>query len=92
MSTTTRTLWRLLDANWIDTDPDVSVISVVMQANGKEYVVVCSGPKGMRSDEFVPAITAAGAALNAASGGGVTAVRVGDPQGDLFDTGNQRAS
>jgi hypothetical protein len=86
---TTRVIWRLLDANWIDTDPDVSVITVVMQANGKEYVVVCSGPKGMKSDEFVPAITAAGAALNAASGGGV---RVGDPQGDLFDTGTQRAS
>jgi hypothetical protein len=86
---TTRVLWRLLDAHWIDTDPDVSIISIVMQANGKEYVVVCSGPKGMKSDEFVPAITAAGAALNAASGGGVS---LSDPETDKFDTGNQRAS
>jgi len=86
---TTRVLWHLLDAQWIDTDPDVSVISVIMQANGEEYVVVCSGPKGMKSDEFVPAITAAGAALNAASGGGVS---VGDPESDKFDTGSQRAS
>jgi hypothetical protein len=86
---TTRVLWRLLDASWIDTDPDVSVICVIMQANGKEYVVVCSGPKGMKSDEFVPAITAAGAALNAASGDRIS---VADPQGDLFNTGDQRAS
>jgi hypothetical protein len=90
MSTvTTRVLWRLLDAQWIDTDPDVSVITVIMQANGKEYAVVCSGPKGMKSDEFVSAITAAGAALNAASGGGVA---LGDPESDKFDTGSQRAS
>lgn len=89
MSVTTRVLWRLLDASWVDTDPDVSVISVIMQANGKEYVVVCSGPKGMKSDEFVPAITAAGAALNNASGGNV---KLSDPDTDKFDTGNQRAS
>jgi hypothetical protein len=89
MSVKTRTAWRLLDANWIDIDPDVSVITVVMQANGKEYVVVCSGPKGMKSDEFVPAIVAAGQALNAASGGNVS---VADPEADKFDTGNQRAS
>jgi hypothetical protein len=89
MSVSTRTLWRLLDANWIDTDPDVSVISVIMQAEGKEYVVVCSGPKGMKSDEFVPAIISAGSALNKASGG---AVAVADPDADKFDTGNQRAS
>jgi hypothetical protein len=85
----TRVLWRLLDANWIDTDPDVSVITVVMQSNGKEYVVACSGPKGMLSDEFVPAITAAGHALNAASGGNISVV---DPTADRFDTGTQRPS
>jgi hypothetical protein len=85
----TRVLWHLLDANWIDTDPDVSVISVVMQANGKEYVVVCSGPKGMKSDEFVPAILSAGEALNRASGGNAAVV---DAETDKFDTGTQRAS
>jgi len=88
---TTRVLWRLLDAVWIDEDPNVSVITVVMQANGKEYVVVCSGPKGMKSDEFVPAIVCAGQSLNAASGG-VVSVAGPDPQMDLFNTGNQRAS
>jgi hypothetical protein len=85
----TRVLWRVIDAQWIDTDPDTSVIAVVLQASGKEYVVVCSGPKGMRSDEFVPAITAAGSVLNRSSGGGIS---VADPQMDLFDTGSQRAS
>ena len=85
----TRTLWQLIDAQWIDNDPDVSVITVVMQANGKEYVVVCSGPKGMKSDEFVPAITAAGSALNAASG---NQIKLADPEADKFDTGSQRAS
>lgn len=85
----TRVLWRLLDAQWIDTDPNVSVITVVMQANGKEYVVVCSGPKGMKSDEFVPAVTAAGEALNRASGGNVS---VASSEADKFDTGDQRAS
>jgi hypothetical protein len=89
VSVPTRVLWRLLDANWIDTDPEVSVITVIMQANGKEYVVVCSGPKGMKSDEFIPAITAAGATLNAAHGGSISVV---DPEADKFDTGTQRAS
>ena len=89
MSNKTRTEWRIVDAQWIDEDPDVSVIAVTVQSNGKEYAVVCSGPKGMKSDEFVPAITAAGHVLNISSG---TAVSVADPQGDLFDTGNQRAS
>jgi hypothetical protein len=86
---TTRVIWRTLDASWIDTDPDVSVITVVMQANGKEYVVVCSGPKGMKSDEFVPAIISAGQSLNAASGGNVS---ISNPDADKFDTGTQRAS
>jgi hypothetical protein len=85
----TRVLWRTLDVNWIDTDPAVSVIAVTMQAKGKEYVVVCSGPKGMKSDEFVPAIIATGQSLNAASGGGIS---VGDPEADKFDTGTQRAN
>jgi hypothetical protein len=86
---TTRVLWHMLDAQWIDTDPDVSAIMVVLQAAGKEYVVVCSGPKGMKSDEFVPAIISAGTALNRASGGNVS---VADPEDDKFDTGTQRAS
>jgi hypothetical protein len=85
----TRTLWRVLDANWIDEDPDVSVISVVLQANGKEYVVVCSGPKGMLSDEFTSAIQAAATTLIRANGG---SIEVADPQMDMFDTGDQRAS
>ncbi len=90
MTNTTRVLWQVLDASWIDTDPDVSVIAVVLRASGKEYVVVCSGPKGMKSDEFVPAVIAAGSALNKSSGGGIS---VADPAADnTFDTGDQRAS
>jgi hypothetical protein len=87
--TTTRILWRMLDAQWVDTEPDVSMIALTMQANGKEYIVVCSGPKGMKSDEFIPAIVAAGTTLNTASG---DSVRVGGPETDRFDTGDQRAS
>jgi hypothetical protein len=84
-----RTEWHIVDAQWVDEDPDVSVIAVTVRSNGKEYVVVCSGPKGMKSDEFVPAITAASHALSAASGNTASVV---DPKDDMFDTGNQRAS
>lgn len=85
----TRTVWRMIDAKWIDTDPDVSVITIVLQSEGKEYVVVCSGPKGMKSDEFVPAIIAAGRFLNVACGDVVTDSQMADA---TFDTGDQRAN
>lgn len=88
-STSTICIWRVLDAQWIDTDPDVSVIAVTLQASGKEYVVVCSGPKGMLSDEFTSAVQAAATTLIRANGGNIS---VADPQMDMFDTGDQRAS
>ena len=85
----TRTLWRVLDAKWIDTDPDVSVITIVLQANGKEYVVACSGPKGMKSDEFTSAVQAVATTLIRANGGRIA---VADPDTVAFDTGDQRAN
>jgi hypothetical protein len=85
----TRTVWRLLDARFIDTDKECDVIALTMQSNGKEYAVVCSGPKGMKSNEFTPAIRAASAALLAATGGTLTDVVGDDP---TFDTGDQRAN
>jgi hypothetical protein len=86
--TTERVLWHMLDAQFIDTDPEVSVIAVVMESKGQKYAVVCTGAKGMMPDEFVPAIMAAGQTLNAVSG---DIVSIADPsQADMFDTGSQR--
>jgi hypothetical protein len=84
----TRTLWRVVDAQWHDNEPDVSVISIMLQANGNTYAVVCSGPKGMKSDEFTSAIQAAATTLIRANGGSIA---VGDPD-TTFDTGDQRAN
>lgn len=88
---TTRTLWRVLDAQWIDKDPDGDVITVTLQAAGKDYVVTCSGPKGMRSDEFIPAVRAAEVALDViANGGDITVVN--SDSDATFYTGDQRAN
>lgn len=86
----TRQLWKVLDAQWVDTDHDCDVITVTLRSNGKEYVVACSGPKAMKSDEFIPAIRAAAAALLESSGGDITVVN--RDSGGTFDTGDQRAS
>ena len=85
----TRTVWRTVDAHWVDEDPAVSVMVVVLQSAGKEYVVAISGPKGMKADEFVPACTAAGHMLNAAC---VGVIAESGPSDSTFDTGNQRAN
>jgi hypothetical protein len=88
----TRVVWKITDAVWIDDDPDCSVIAVALLANGKQYTVTCAGPKGMRSDEFIPAVRVAAAGMMRANGGDMAEVgakEVGDPS---WDTGNQRPS
>jgi len=88
----THTLWRALDAQWVDSDPTCDVIALTMQSNGKEYAVVCSGPKGMRSPEFTSAIRAAAATLLAAAGGDMADVGASAANDPTFDTGDQRAN
>jgi hypothetical protein len=86
----TSTLWRVTGADWYDTEPDVDTISLSLLANGDNYAVACTGPKGMKSDQFISALRAATAALINANGGDISVV--GAAQLDLFDTGDQRAS
>ena len=87
--TKTRTIWRLLDAQFVDADPDCDVVALTMQVEGGDtYAVVISGPKGMKSTGFIPAVRAASEALLAATGGAITVAA----DGDLFDTGDQRPS
>jgi hypothetical protein len=88
----THTLWRALDAQWVDDDPSCSVIALTMQSNGKEYAVVCSGPKGMESNEFISAIRAAAASLIAAAGGDLKDTGCSAANDPKFDTGDQRAN
>ncbi len=88
--TTTVTGWEVYDAQWIDTDDTCDVIVIALGANGKRYAVSCSGPKGMRSDDFIPAVRAACAVMIGAVGGDMSVV--GGMRLDLFDTGDQRAS
>lgn len=88
----TATLWRCLDAQWIDTDPECDVIALTMRADGKDFNVACAGPKGMRSTDFIPAVRAAAAALIAAVGGDLAMVGASTPTDNTFDTGDQRAN
>jgi hypothetical protein len=88
----TSTVWQLLDAQWIDTDPMVSVIATTVRGNGTEYAVVCSGPKGMKSNEFISAIRVAVAGLLRAGGGDMSVVGCGEVSDPRFDTGDQRAN
>jgi hypothetical protein len=71
-----RSLWRVIDCRWVDKEPDVDVIAVVV-ANGRtgdSYAVTCAGPKGMKSDQFIDAIRAATASLLRAAGGDMSSV------------------
>ena len=89
----TRTLWRCSDASWIDTEKDCDCMALTMQSGGEVFAVVVSGPKGMKSDRFVPAVQAAAAALVAACGGDPSVVGAcAADQLDMFDTGDQRAN
>jgi hypothetical protein len=87
----TSTAWSVLDAKWVDHDPTCDAITVTVQANGKTYAVACSGPKHMRSNEFISAMRAAVACLIQAAGGDMSVVGAG-AVGDTFDTGDQRAN
>jgi hypothetical protein len=89
-SVVTRTLWQVLDAEWIDTDPTFDTLAMNLRANGKDFAVAVSGPKGMTSVDFIPAVRAAAAAMLNAVGGDVK--DVGAEVIDQFYTGDQRAS
>jgi hypothetical protein len=84
-------VWRVLDAFWINDDPTYDVIAISLQASGREYVVACSGPKGMNSNDFIPAVRAAAASLIRAVGGDMSVVNACDINA-VFDTGDQRAN
>jgi hypothetical protein len=86
----TATLWRVTGAKWLDTDEEFDSISLLIRSNGEDYAVACTGPKGMKSDQFISAIRAAAAALIQANGGDITTVGAAHP--DLFDTGDQHAN
>jgi hypothetical protein len=87
----TSTLWRVTGSDWMDDEPDVSTIVLSLRANNADYAVACTGPKGMKSDQFISALrAAAAAALIGASGGDLSTV--GAAQLGLFDTGDQRAN
>ena len=87
--TRTRTIWRLLDAQFVDADPDCDVVALTMKLEGGDaYAVVVSGPKGMKSTAFIPAVRAAYEALIAVTGATITVAA----DGDVFDTGDQRAN
>jgi hypothetical protein len=89
----TYTVWKLVHADIIDTDPTCDVIALGMQANGKEYAVVVSGPKGMTTSEFIPALRAAAMGLTAIVQGETGKVSDDAAMNDAtFDTGNQRPS
>ena len=69
------------------------IIALTMQAHGAEFAVACSGPKGMKSNDFISAVHAALAALISSAGGDLSVIGASDGrQGDLFDTGDQRAN
>lgn len=86
----TSTLWGVTGADWLDTEEDVDSITLSLRSNGEDHAVACTGPKGMKSDQFISAIRAAAAALIQANGGDITTV--GAAQLGLFDTGDQRAN
>lgn len=88
----TSTVWQLLDALWIEEDPESSTIAVTVRGGGVDYAVVCSGPKGMMPSEFINAIRVAVAGLIRAGGGDMSVVGCGSAEDPQFDTGNQRAN
>jgi hypothetical protein len=88
----TRSLWQVLDAQWIDTDPECDVIAVALRGNGTEYTITCAGPRGMKSNEFITALRAGTAALIRTVGGDMSIVGGADPKDATFDTGDQRAN
>jgi hypothetical protein len=77
---------------WIDDDPECSTIAVTVKSDGVEYAVVCSGPKGMRSNDFTNAMRIAVAGLIRAGGGDMSVVGCGTLDDAKFDTGSQRAN
>jgi hypothetical protein len=91
-ATITRTVYQLLDAYWVDTDPETSTIAVAIKGGGQTYVVTCVGHKNMTSVEFISALRVATAGLIRAAGGDMSVVGCGNLDDAKFDTGNQRAN
>jgi hypothetical protein len=87
---TTSTLWSVTGAEWIDTETDVDSITISLRTGDEDYAVACTGPKGMKSNQFISALRAATASLIRANGGDISTV--GAAQSNMFDTGNQRAN
>lgn len=90
--TTSKSLWHVLGADYIDKDPEVDVMLVTVAGLGTEYAVCVSGHKKMNSSEMIQALRAAAAALIQASGGDMGDVGCSTPELSKFDTGNQRPS
>ena len=100
--TITKTVWRVLTTNFAEDPNGDDILSMSLQANGKTYAVVVAGPRGMNSDEFIPALRAAAGVLIHACGGDVGEVGAAykntedaDGQTDLFndlDTSKSRAN
>jgi hypothetical protein len=88
--TPSSTIWRVTGADWIDSETDVDSITISLHTNGEDYAVACTGPKGMKSDQFIGALRAATAALIRANGGDISTV--GAAELDTFNTGDQRAN
>jgi hypothetical protein len=89
----TSTLWRCAEARWVDTDPSCDCLALTMLGAGTTFAVVISGPKGMTSNDFIPAVQAAAAALIITCGGDPSVVGASTSQNDpTFDTGSQRAN
>ena len=90
---TTSEIWKIVTAGWIDKDPAVDVITVVVEGPGQQqYAIACSGPKGMKSNTFITAIRAAAAGLIKACDGDMSAVGASTLDHAKFDTGKQRAN
>lgn len=92
--TGTVSLWRVLSSEYYTDDPEHDVMALTVAASGHNYAVAISGPKGMRSIEFIPALQAACAALLMAVGEdpSIVGAKYHDPDDETFDTGNQRAN
>lgn len=90
----TITRWRIADAQFITTDPEVDTMSLTVEGAGKTYAIAIAGPKSMRSNDFIPALQAACASLLVAVGVSPTLVGCVEPgsDDDTFNTGEQRAN
>jgi hypothetical protein len=88
----THTQWSVTAAEMRTDEEDFDTVAVSLLGLGANYVVACSGPKGMDPTQFITALRAATAALIHAVGGDMSAVGAATPDDAMMDTGDQRAS